>query len=107
MTNREAFDTVKKHLLCQGRRSLSDGNCKFRGDGGLKCAIGILIPEDKYQPSWDASMSASIREVSEACGFVDLDKSMLASLQRMHDTRPVSEWASRLEEIEREYSRNF
>lgn len=61
MTPQEVFDTVCAHLAQQGRRSVDhkdDGDgyyfarprCAYRGLGGLKCAIGCLIPDEEYDP---------------------------------------------------------
>lgn len=30
------------------------GECNFRNDKGLACAIGSLIPEEEYDPSFEA-----------------------------------------------------
>lgn len=50
MTNQEIFDTVATHLLRQNARSMGprtdprfgtlSRGCAYRGDGGLRCAIG-------------------------------------------------------------------
>lgn len=50
MTNQEIFDKVATHLLSQGKRSALGGvGCAYRGDGGLQCAIGCLIPDELYR----------------------------------------------------------
>ena len=55
MTPQEVFDTVVAALVKQGRKSLAENgdpsiskDCRYRGDDGLKCAIGHLIPDDEY-----------------------------------------------------------
>ena len=48
-TLQEVFDIVSKHLLKQNERSgFSDDSCSYRGPNGLKCAAGILIPDEEY-----------------------------------------------------------
>ena len=49
----EIFDHVVPLLFAQGKRSMyHDGNgeltCAYRGDGGLRCAVGFLIPDELY-----------------------------------------------------------
>ena len=54
MTLQEMFDTMAAHLLKQGERSVSPINpqqCRYRGDHGLKCAVGALIKDKFYKPS--------------------------------------------------------
>lgn len=51
MDKQQIFDTVATHLLKQGKPALSaEGYCRYRTDDGLKCAVGVLIPDDKYDP---------------------------------------------------------
>ena len=49
------FDTGVRGLLAQGERSFSEENdvCQYRGANGNKCALGMCIPDSKYEPSWD------------------------------------------------------
>ena len=51
----QVFNRVVNGLASQGwRRSVSpgdDGVCKYRGAGAMRCALGHLIPDDKYDPS--------------------------------------------------------
>lgn len=45
---------VSNPLLKQGRRSVNPKNddaCMYRGDNGLKCAAGFLIPDELYDRS--------------------------------------------------------
>lgn len=53
-TKQEIYDYVIAKLREQGRPSMShDGGssiiCAYRGDGNAKCAIGHLIPDDRYR----------------------------------------------------------
>ncbi len=86
MTDQETFDKVVKHLFTQGRRSTApdNGACMYRSADGLKCAIGVLIPDEKYDPSfegmpitrlgWLPNFEVPIRNLG-----------LLDSLQRVHD----------------------
>ena len=53
ITNQEAFDKSLKHLRVQGVRAVdSRESCMYRIDG-LKCAIGALIPDEKYDHDFE------------------------------------------------------
>ncbi|PHS61210.1 MAG: hypothetical protein COB09_18655 [Thalassobium sp.] len=45
-TLQETFNKIAHHMLMQGKRSMDYTGtvCKYRGDMGLKCAIGTLDP---------------------------------------------------------------
>ena len=48
-TAQELFNEVVSHLRKQKKQSLSQhGYCMYRGEDGLKCAIGHLIPDERY-----------------------------------------------------------
>lgn len=55
MTKQEIFDTVARWLLRPGgtQSMRHDGVCAYRGPGGNKCAVGVLIPDDMYRPFMD------------------------------------------------------
>ena len=50
MTPQEIFDTVARHLFAQGTRAHDEitDQCRYRGPGGTKCAVGCLIPDEAY-----------------------------------------------------------
>ena len=57
----DVFNYVVDHLRLQGKQScrrLADamgvgGFCAYRGDEGAMCAVGALITDDEYDPSWE------------------------------------------------------
>ena len=55
MTNQEAFDKALAHMRAQGERSVdtSTGDCLYRSDDGLACAVGCLIPDG----TWEVAVS--------------------------------------------------
>lgn len=97
MTNQELFDRVAVHLLRQGERSFcfDSGGCMYRGPRGLKCAIGILIPDDKYSVSLENEVATSL-EVREAAGIEDGQILLAFRLQNIHDETHPEDWASDL-----------
>jgi hypothetical protein len=46
MEAQEIFDTVAKHLATQGRKSTLRDSCRYHGPDGLKCAVGVFVPDD-------------------------------------------------------------
>lgn len=64
MTEQEIFTKVATHLLAQMARSRSgdDGVCLYRGDNGLQCAAGCLIPDELYSEALEEK-SVTRREV--------------------------------------------
>jgi hypothetical protein len=105
MTEQEVFDKVAKHLLTQNAKSkLPSGMCAYRGDHGLMCAAGCLIPDDKYDPAinlkaWHELTSSNV--VSSHCG------ELIQSLQGVHDDWPVDNWKSRLAVVASKYNLEF
>lgn len=89
-----AFDTALAGLRAQGCRSLSPNGvtCLYRGQDGLKCAVGFLIPDERYVQSLDEGNSAGAADqwnVQEAVcpdGMSLSDGEFLYQLQRqLHD----------------------
>ena len=55
MTNQEAFDKVKAHLLLQNSRALyKNHGCRYKDQDGKKCAVGCLIPDELYEDRFEA-----------------------------------------------------
>lgn len=84
ITKQEIFDTVVRHLWAQGEQAIDRGVCQYRAPGGLKCAVGILIPDDKYDPKMDGSMI--LREVMFRVELGQEHFGFLSELQAAHDT---------------------
>ena len=57
-TAQELFDTAIIHLRKQGQKSVSMDyapgyTCRYRSPEGLKCPIGVLIPDTVYKPEME------------------------------------------------------
>lgn len=59
MTLQETFDKVVNGLRKQGCRSLKNGRCRYRGDNGRKCAVGMVIPDEDYNPDMECAVSSA------------------------------------------------
>lgn len=63
MTMEQALDKMVEGFEAQGwKRSVESTLCKYRSSGGLRCAAGHLIPDDKYDPRFEGvSIRASVQ----------------------------------------------
>lgn len=107
MTDQEVFDTVARHLLTQKARA-SDAQyeekawsaCVYRHSSGRKCAVGVLIPDDKYCADMEGrapdNSSTTGLKIRDAAGLTDDQVRLALSCQTVHDTRPVSDWRQQL-----------
>ncbi len=109
MNRQEVFETVAKHLLSQNKKSIQAGSitCRYRGDGELKCAIGILIKDEFYSPKLEylgIPASPVLRAVSASCAFITgcgseegtTNIELLIALQNTHDFCHVGDWRNDL-----------
>ena len=119
LTNQEIYNKVRKHLLTQMKqcRAPHSTQCRYRGDDGLTCAIGCLIPleayDDEIEGATIAELSnafntnhtggvATLYDILEQC-VGDLDDQdrlkLLELLQDCHDDYSVDCWERRLNRI--------
>jgi len=109
-TRRQIFDKIKAHLLKQNARAMSGPDCRYRGAGGLSCAVGCIISDEHYKPRIEGR-SVKKKDVLEAVRksnkglHIDnvTTRAMLQELQNIHDVVKVDHWPTRLDEMEREY----
>jgi hypothetical protein len=87
----DIFKYVVDHLRKQGCQSLVDheGNCAYRGKGGAMCAVGVLIADDEYDPTWEGSGIDQLVEKSllppPLMERIKQNLEMLIDLQNLHD----------------------
>lgn len=113
------FNTVKEHLLTQNEKSLKhcqfNTECRYRGDGGTKCAVGFLIKDEYYSPDLEGvavCLSPSrdlvsrvhkvIKALEASLGY-SLNKaeiSLLSFLQGIHDNNTIDYWEEALDNLE-------
>jgi len=117
-TLQEVYDIVAQHLLTQGAvalQTLPHGGvaCAYRGDNGLKCAIGALIPDHLYCPELEGKGPVAALADIGLLNVNDLSNpstlaltQLLILLQRAHDDAQglyphevVPFWKRRLAEI--------
>ena len=104
-TLQEIFDIVSTHLLKQNARSINhEGTCMYRGDNGLKCAAGVLIPDDQYKKDFEFSSWATLsREQLVSSSFCE----EIWDLQKIHDNSLISDWPLRLKQFAEKHNLKF
>jgi hypothetical protein len=87
MTAQEVFDAVARHLLTQGKQSYSyeRGECMYRGDGNLKCAVGALISDDEYDSEMEEKPVEDLHRKGMLPGRLAPHLGLLERLQHAHD----------------------
>lgn len=123
----KVYNIVREHLLKQNAKSTaspSSAFCRYRGDVGRKCAVGILITDENYNIvlegkdiRCDEVMLAVLKSLAEegykANCVEDLNRLaneikyklnkyqtklrlLLIYLQKIHDNSSVSRWPTLL-----------
>ena len=103
MNMQETYFKVRNHLLTQGRRAEIYDQCCYRALNGDKCAIGCLIPDDKYDPSMEGHLISCSPLIQDAIGASEDHIDFLTDLQRVHDFSNPSEWNERLQAVALRY----
>lgn len=109
MDRQKIFNKVYKHLLTQKVRSYDKDNdiCLYRqkkGDKYLKCAVGCLIPSNRYNPKFEKNDITSLfQKFPNIQTVLDVqtnsDKDFLLGLQEIHDSDAVETWNHKLAEF--------
>lgn len=93
----EAFNKVWNHFVVNnGKPSINGSTCMYRQDQtptcAVKCAVGLLIPDEEYHPEFDSRGDNSIYIIFKKLPTLQqygLD--FLSSLQIVHD-RVNQQW---------------
>jgi hypothetical protein len=84
----EVFDLVANHLFKQGRPARQDdGRCRYRMKSGLRCAVGVLIPDELYKEEFEGAGLYLLIDRLYAFEIADWreHKELLNHLQMVHD----------------------
>ncbi len=110
MTNQDIFDRVWAVCIVQqgGRRSYEGASCRYRSSDGRRCAVGALIPDDRYTAEIEGSTVASAQREEDpgdselltilraVVGTDVTTHALLAALQGDHDgASPMLDMAAR------------
>jgi hypothetical protein len=85
--------------------------CAYRGDNGLSCAVGCLIPDDEYLSDMEClSVSeltdefTSVKLSKHLSKFLTRNQDLLMDLQALHDSILPHNWPNRLAQIAERYN---
>ena len=89
LTRQEIFDKAWTGLKGQGFvQSLECGGCMYRGDNGLRCAIGHIIPDSRYDEGLEG-LWAGHPKVRRAASIHIRSGTFASILQDCHDHYPT------------------
>lgn len=91
--NQAAFTAAYLGLAAKGFERSYDAKhgCLYRGPRGLKCAVGHLIPDEHYDPTWELGCDPTITNRPAIQTLLDtiypgVSIPMLSRLQEAHDS---------------------
>ncbi len=99
MNNQQAYTKSRNFLLTQMKRCTNGVECKYNDIDGMHCAIGSLIPQNEYDPTFEGNDITVIQ--SEVPTLKDLDPELLELLQRVHDGFEPDQWEYELDAVAR------
>lgn len=89
MNHQLFFDTAVAGIIAQGRPSVDNGGaCVYRTIDGLKCALGHVMAEADYRPSFENKIPGeqSTEHLNRALGLETGEDIIFAQdLQSVHD----------------------
>lgn len=106
MSDQALFERIYRHLMGQGVRSsvLHPRGVfipAYYGDHGRQCPVGLLIPPEQYDLSFEAM---SLEQLIPRCSALQgLNISLLIALRTCHDTLTPPRWKKRLQLLADEY----
>lgn len=87
MNKIEVFDKIYNGLKTQGRPSFiidrNEVSCRYRTDSGDRCAVGMLIADEDYDPKIEGRDVYNLPHEKIGIEFDHL--AMLTRLQELHD----------------------
>lgn len=113
-TRQEIFSIIYEHARTNPVKSsgpvsnCSVDKCLYRGPEGTKCFVGVLIPDDKYDPAFEMNgvFDYTVGDrypILDAAGVDRSDADFAIGLQQVHDDYDPSRWLEVLQEIADEY----
>lgn len=111
LTSQKIFDIVAGHLIEQGQRSLSKDEhiCAYRGDEGLMCAVGVLIPDELYKSEMEGKAILELTGLNWTFGldYLAEHRALVQRLQTVHDMPHTWATPGLLQERLREVAQEF
>lgn len=106
-TQEKVTEWVLTHAKEQGRKSIRQGSCQYRGLEHTACFVGCLILDEEYDDDMEGkSVNALIEFLAreqpdkvELWEFLVKNRSRLMRLQGIHDNYEVEDWESKIKEL--------
>lgn len=101
-TPQSLFDLVVSSVRSQGYIK-SEGESEagmYYGSNGVRCHVGLVIPPEKYQPSFEGRVPRVLQE--EGLFFLGWSEDMmdlLEEFQFIHDDSPPEQWEGQFREL--------
>ena len=90
MNSQKIFYKVCNNLIAQRKpcRSKHSAWCIYRYSKNVKCAVGWLIPDDKYK---NTTENLNISQLVQSISYMkNMNKDLLRDMQIVHDSAPWS-----------------
>ncbi len=97
------FGKVALHLLTQNQQCVKvvpfrhSLLCMYR-HSELRCAIGAIIPDEKYKPEMEGKSWRQIVKIEPSLKEL-LPDSLARALQHVHDCVPIKQWPIQLKHL--------
>lgn len=86
ITAQAIFDRVLNGLRLQGKASVLEGNCMYRSPDGSKCAFGLLIKDEEYDPAMENCSAPLVLVKFPKLSYLQPHSQLLDALQFAHDS---------------------
>lgn len=111
MTAQQVFDSVLNGLRLQGKAAVFNGNCMYRAPDGCKCAFGILIKDDEYDPEMENCSAPLVLARFPKLFHLQQHSQLLDALQYAHDSylagNDMTAWEQEMYDISRRYGLRY
>jgi hypothetical protein len=108
MTDQEMFDTILTHLRQQGLKSVGSSTegptCRYRTKDGRKCAVGCMIPDDKYSREIEGHYPSEVNRVLDMGWTRDQERFLLVAQSRLHDALDRHNFPAQLEKAAEQFA---
>lgn len=88
MTKQEYYDLLVRTSAEGGFPSMEGGRCRYRTDTGRRCAVGLLIPDEMYEPGMETNNAYWLERRFPQVQAVfpdEMDADELRRVQTVHD----------------------
>ena len=80
-------------MILQNARAF-DGDCMYRTDSGLTCAVGCMITDEEYDTEMETN--GILHQRFDGFGIEANRRTLLGSLQSVHDATMPYQWHNEL-----------